>query len=237
VRRGQRYAALALVVVLGASGCGAASPDSPPSGIDELVIPTPSPDPTDFVRSVDNPWLSYADGKVWSYRVRAGGVDYLQSVTVLPDRRDVAGVATTVVETLLVPALDGQPHGTPIRTRDFYAQDRQGNVWWFGREGEWQAGQDGVEAGLAMPATPRLGDGWRAAYGAGVVDVRATVATTDQTVSTPAGEFTHLVGIDLTSPLDGTSSRRVFYERGLGMVEDVSTDGPVFLAELESPPG
>jgi hypothetical protein len=215
------------VVVLGAGGCGAASPDSPPSGVDELVIPTPSPDPRDFVRGVDNPWLALAPGTTWRYRV-SGATEGTLVVTVEDTTYDVAGVATT-------PVSRTEPTGE--QTVDYYAQDRLGNVWWFGREGVWLAGRDGAEAGLAMPASPRLGDGWRAAYAAGVVDVLATVATTDQVVTTPAGRFSHLVGLDLTSRLEQDSSRRVFYERGVGLVMEVSTSGPIYLAELESAPG
>jgi hypothetical protein len=226
-RRSRRYVALAIGLALACAGCGAASPDSPPSGVDELVIPTPSPDPDDFVRGVDNPWLALAPGATWRYRV-SGATEGTLVVTVEDTTYDVAGVATT-------PVSRTEPTGE--QTVDYYAQDRRGNVWWFGREGVWLAGRDGAEAGLAMPATPRLGDGWRAAYAAGVVDVLATVATTDQTVTTPAGRFTHLVGLDLTSPLDQDSSRRVLYERGLGVVMEVSTSGPIYLAELESAPG
>jgi len=220
-----RYVALAVVIALATGGCGAASPPSPPSGVDELVIPTPSPDPSDFVRSVDNPWLALAPGATRHYRV-LGSTDGTLVITVEDSTLDIAGVATT-------PVSRTEPTGE--RIVDYYAQDRQGNVWWFGREGVWLAGEDGAEAGLAMPAHPRLGDGWRAAYGAGVVDVRATVVTTDQVVTTPAGRFTHLVGIDLTSPLDQDGSRRVFYGRGIGVVEEISTDGPIYLSELESP--
>ena len=86
---------------------------------------------------------------------------------------------------------------------DYFAQDRRGNVWWFGREGEWLAGEDGAQAGLAMPATPRLGDGWRAAYEAGVVDVRMTVTSRDQSVDDARGHASsRLVGLDITSPLE-----------------------------------
>lgn len=229
-----RYVALALVAVLAAAGCGSESPQSPPTGVDELVIPTPSPDPADFARSIDNPWLPYVPGTVWSYTLRTDGLDHLISVTVLPGREEVAGVATTVVETLTVPALDGQPHGTPVRARDYYAQDHRGNVWWFGRDGVWRAGEDGAEAGLAMPATPRVGDGWQAAFGPGVVDVRETVVTLDQTESTPAGRYTGLLGVDVTDALEPDSERRRFFARGIGLVEEISTEGPVYLAELTS---
>src|SRR5262245_40471911 len=231
LRRRGRYVALALTVLLVAAGCGSESPQSPPTGVDELVIPTPSPDPADFVRHIDNPWLPYAVGNVWRYSLTIDALDYVRTVTVLPDPVTVAGVATTVGQEVTGP----QPKGTPSRTRDYYAQDQKGNVWWFGREGVWEAGEDGAEAGLAMPTTPRLGDGWRAAYGPGVVDVRATVESNDQDASTPAGRFTELLGIDVTDALAGTK-RQQFFARGVGLVEELSAQGPSYRAELESAP-
>jgi hypothetical protein len=224
-RRRTGYLALALVAVLVTAGCGTASPQSAPTGIDGLVIPTPSPDPRDFVRGVDNPWFPLPPGATWRYRV-TGTPSGTLVVTVEDTTYDIAGVATT-------PVSRTEPTGEQVV--DYYAQDRKGNVWWFGREGVWQAG-DGAEAGLAMPATPRLGDGWRAAYGAGVVDVRATVVTRDQTESTPAGRFTGLLGIDVTDARQPGSERRRFYARGVGLVEELATQGPSYLAELESAP-
>jgi hypothetical protein len=100
----------------------------------------------------------------------------------------------------------------------------------------WKAG-DGAEAGLAMPAKPRVGDGWREAYGAGVVDVRSEVVTRDQSGSTPAGRFTMLLGIDVTDALAPGSVRQRYYARGVGLVEELSTQGPSYVAELESGPG
>jgi hypothetical protein len=221
-----RYVVVALGLALAVSGCGAASPDSPPAGVDELTIPTPSPDPDDFVRGIDNPWLSFAPGRTWTYAVRGAPSGDLV-ITVEDTTHDVAGVATT-------PVSRTEPTGDEVV--DYYAQDRRGNVWWFGREGVWQAGEGGAEAGLVMPATPRLGDGWRAAYDEDVVDVRVTVQSRDQVVSTPAGRYDHVLGLDVTSPLEPGTARRFSYVRGVGLVEELSTDGPVYLAELESPP-
>ncbi len=224
-RQRGRYVALALGLALALSGCGAASPDSPPSGVDELTIPTPSPDPADFVRRIDNPWLPFVRGRTWTYRVSGASTGQLV-ITVEDTTYDVAGVATT-------PVSRTDPTGDQVV--DYYAQDRRGNVWWFGREGVWLAGRDGARAGLAMPATPRFGDGWRAAYDEDVVDVRMTVETLDQVVVTPAGTFRNVLGLDVVSPLEPGTARRVFYARGVGLVEELSTDGPVHLAELESP--
>ena len=221
-----RYVALAAAVALVTGGCGAASPDSPPAGVDELQIPTPSPDPRDFVRRVDNPWLALAPGRTWRYTVTGADPGTLV-VTVEDTTHEVAGVATTPVR---------RTESGGEQVVDYFAQDRRGNVWWLGREGVWLAGEDGAEAGLAMPATPRVGDGWRAAYGAGVVDVRVTVATRDQPVTTPAGRYQHTVVLDVSGSLAPGTTTRAFYERGVGLVEELTTAGPVRAAELQGPP-
>ena len=231
-RRRSGIVSSALLVAALACGCGTASEPSPPTGVDQLVIPTPSPDPGDFVRRIDNPWLPYAAGAVWHYTVRIDSLDYDRSVTVLAEPAAVAGVETTVVETLTVP----EPRGTPIRTRDYFAQDRQGNVWWFGREGEWQAGEDGAEAGLAMPRQPRIGDGWRTAYVAGVVEDRTEVTSLDAAFATPAGSFTGVLQLQTSSPLHPLRGTQDSYARGVGLVRTVATEGPANLAVLVSGP-
>jgi hypothetical protein len=116
-------------IVALAAGCGSYSDQTPTAGVDELVIPTPSPDPDDFVPTIDNPWLPFAPGARWTYDGSG------EEVTVSADAGPtISGVATTVVTT------DGLD---PVSLIDYYAQDTAGNVWWFGREGEWEAGAAG----------------------------------------------------------------------------------------------
>jgi hypothetical protein len=218
---------VALLVALLASGCGTASEPSPPTGVDELVIPTPSVDARDFVEDIDNPWLPLARGATWSYRVSGtpGGVDdKALTVTVRDQPQTVAGVHATVVDT----------RGPAGDSTDFYAQDRAGNVWWFGREGEWQAGEDGAEAGLAMPRHPRVGDGWRTAYLAGVVEDRTEVTAVDAAFTTPAGSFTGVVELQTSSPLEPDRGTQDSFARGVGLVRTVATEGPAYLAVLVS---
>ena len=125
---------------------------------------------TSCAASTTRGWRS-SPGATWTLRRRPAPRRGLSSITVEDTTREVAGVR------------DHRRCAAPSRPAtqvvDYYAQDRHGNVWWFGREGVWLAGEDGAEAGLAMPATPRVGDGWRAAYDADVVDVRMTVETRD----------------------------------------------------------
>jgi len=197
-------AALALATGLLVSGCGSASAPSPPSGVDGLVVPTPDPDPGDFVAVVDNPWLPLAPGSRWEYAERAGAPSTL--VLTVTEGPDVAGVPTT---TLVRASADG------TIARDLYAQDRAGNVWWFGREGQWQAGTDGAEAGLAMPATPRFGDGFRTASAPGV-DAVATVRELGEEVTVPLATYDRTVELERAGPTGLT--RTEVYAYGVGLV-------------------
>ncbi len=228
-RRRGWYAASVLVAVLAAGGCGDASPESAPTGVDQLVIPTPSPDPADFVDRIDNPWLPLAPGASWTYQVTgspSGVQDGTMTVTVRDEPEDVAGIRATVVDT----------SGPAGDATDFYAQDRSGNVWWLGRDGVWRAGDGGAEAGLAMPRHPRFGDGWRKAYLPGVVEDRASVTSTDDTVVVPAGRFDGLVELETSSPLVPDLGYRESYARGIGLVSTLTVHGPTYLAELVSGP-
>lgn len=185
----------ALTVLLVATGCGTASDPSPPAGVDGLTVPTPSPDPGDFVDEIDNPWLPLTPGSAWSYRT-AEGVDDEWSVGPGPE---ISGVETTALV-------------TSSGVADYYAQDESGNVWWLGREGEWRAGEGGAEAGIAMLATPRLGDG----YVGSEPGPRAEIVAVDGVRETEAGAFEDLLVIETTDP-DGRLLTS-YYARDVGLV-------------------
>ena len=197
--------ALALVGALsGCAGIGQPQPyDSP--GINGLVIPTPTPDPDDFVDVVDNPWLPLEAGATWSYEVTDGGRSIgAIEVEVLDDTTPVIGLDATGVRTTT------EVDGDTTRETEFYAQDEDGNVWLVGTDADgeggdgWRAGEGGAEAGLAMPAHPRLGDGWLAYAVPGLPEARIRVEDQSQ---------------EMVQVLDeaGTTTRTV-YEKGTGLV-------------------
>lgn len=223
--RGVRRALVALVVLpLALTGCGSASVSSPPSGVDELVVPTPTPDPDDFVGTVDNPWLPLTPGRTWTYDVV--GVEGAHSLTVeVEDGPEIAGVATTAQV-----STEGDE-----TTTDWFAQDTDGNVWWFGREGEWQAGTDSAEAGLAMPETPRVGDGFRTAYRPGVVEDVVTVMGLDGSATVPAGSYDDLLVTEQTSALARPDVERS-WARSVGLVEQSEPGRTVRLAGFRDGP-
>ena len=202
------------------AGCASASAPSPPTGVDGLVIPTPSPDPDDFVASIDNEWLPLEVGAEWEYAVTERRGDRTREgvrAVLAEEGREIAGVATTAVVTRTT-----WGRRTAPEVVDHYAQDDEGNVWWFGRDGVWEAGEDGAEAGLAMPADPRLGDGFRLALDPGRFDVRARVAAVDAETVVPSGGYDDLVALEVRSPLDGRPELR-YYAAGTGLV---ATEGP-----------
>lgn len=210
-----RAAGLATAAVLLAAtwtGCGSASAPSPPSGVDGLVIPTPDPDPADFVAEVDNAWFPLRPGTRWEYD--DGSTPAPSVVVTVVAGPQVAGVATTT--RVRTPAA-----GATVR--DHFAQDRSGNVWWFGREGEWRAGEDGAEAGLAMPATPRVGDGFRSALTAQPAEVAPMITTVerlDEEVTVPLASYDDTVVLEVS---DGVLTRTEVYARDVGLVRTGQT--------------
>jgi hypothetical protein len=140
------------------AGCGGTPPVSPTAGVDGLTIPTPDPDPYDFTARVDHPLFPLVDDPTWTYEGPQGStVELSVEGTDLVD-----GVEVTTVRRVL----SDRRGRTVGERRSSFAQDNDGNVWSFGREvlegeGEsWEAGTDGAQAGLLLPATPRVGDAW-----------------------------------------------------------------------------
>lgn len=212
-------AALAPLVL---GGCSSASDPIAAAGVDELVVPTPTPQPSDFVARIDNPWFPLEPGGRLTYSDQ-DGARVVASVVVGPV---VAGVATTAVTTLTTgTAVTGQ--GPAERRTDDYAQDARGDVWWFGREGVWRAGEDGAEAGLVMAAVPRVGDGYVLADAPPALRASATVVSVDATATTPAGRWTDVVVLEVVSGSDPQRVQRISSARGVGVVEVATlTSGP-----------
>src|SRR5690242_18312430 len=102
--RGLGAVAAVLLAAGALTGCGASPAPLGPTGIDELTIPTPSPDPADFVADVDNPWFPLPPGTTWTYQ--RAGVNGSERVlaTALPGTRRIDGVETRPVRWVAVRA-------------------------------------------------------------------------------------------------------------------------------------
>lgn len=226
---------IALVTVL--TGCGAEPETIDPSGVDTLTVPTPSPDPGDFVEEVDSPWWPLSPGARWEYELVTPDGTGRRVVTV-EESDEVAGVPATAVRT--VTEVAGEREASVRR----YAQDRSGHVWLVAEDDRWRTGPD-VPAGLWVPAEPRLGDGYvlvdlsgtPQASGAGDASwVTVRVRETGAEVSVPAGEYDEVVRLEVhagaddgTSDASATSGQgeHVHLAPGVGEVLRIADSGRV----------
>lgn len=208
-----------MLVALTTTACGGVGQPATydATGIDGLEVPTPAPDPADFVAEVDNPWFPLPVGTTRRYVLEQDGETVGAVRVEVLAGSSLAGLPTTQVRTRT--RVDGADPSTVVR---WYAQDEAGNVWLVGEDGwpsagdAWRAGEAGAEAGLAMPAEPRVGDGWLRARvpGGGEQVVRVDAPPADGAVAVTEDAVWTLED-------DGSERTRDVYARGLGLVESV----------------
>lgn len=197
-----------VLLALVTTACGAAPPPTAPSGVDLLEVPTPSPDPVDFVEGVDHSWFPLEPGERLEYDVTGQPGVATWEVTAVAGE-EVRGVPVTGRK-----VVRRTPQGQVVgEETSWLAQDREGNVWLLGRdvrradgsERRWRAGPDGPGAGLVVPADPRTGDGWVVQEAPGFPRVLARVADTAASVTLGAGTRDDVLVLELEVPAEGRS--------------------------------
>jgi hypothetical protein len=224
---------MSLIVGLTAALAGglATSPLGGPGAPEAHAASTPPrPSVAAFDHPTQNPYYPLVAGTVSRYRGTSDGERFEETVVVTHRHRTVEGVRTTVVRDVLR-RLDGT---VAERTHDWYAPDQHGNVWYFGeatatydasgalesREGSWLAGEHGAEAGLIMPAHPRVSDAYRQEFRAGHAEDQAWIVQRGLTVRLPYGTVGHVIrSFEWTRLEPGVLSAK-FYGRGLGIVRE-----------------
>ena len=131
-------------------------------------------DPSEFTTEIDNPYWPMAVGSKWVYReFDSEGTEQKVVVTVTDKTKTIAnGVEARVVRDVVTE--DGVP--TEV-TDDWYAQDAEGNIWYLGEDtteyengkpvstsGSFEAGVDGAQPGIILPADPQPGITYRQEY-------------------------------------------------------------------------
>lgn len=225
-----RYAAALIALALAAVSalsCGGGG-DEEPAAVN----------PADFQAEVDNPFfpLSSLGPKVFEGEERdpdtGETIEIGLGSTVLPDTDVVAGVEVTVLE-----EKDYEDGELVERTLDYFAQHRDGSVYYFGErvdvyedgevvghEGQWLAGEGGNEPGVFMPAQLSVGQMFEQEKAPGVAEDRSTVVALNESVMTPAGSFSDCVKTEDFSPLDNVTEFK-YYCRDVGLVREEPPDG------------
>ena len=130
-------------------------------------------------------------------------------------------------------------------TFDWYAQDKEGNVWYFGEDskeieddqvvstaGSWEAGADGALPGVIMFANPLPGLWYRQEYYAGEAEDVAQVLSLNESVNVPFGNFSNCLQTAEWNPLEPGIVEHKFYAPEVGLVRVVAVKGEAGFEEL-----
>ena len=216
-----------LVVVFALTSTAAAKP--------QAAMSSASIDPAHFVRHVTNPFFPLKPGTTFFYKGTKDGVPTSNKTYVTHKTKRILGVTCTVVHD------QAFEEGVLVEdTFDWYAQDDQGTVWYFGEatkeldpsgkvistEGSWEAGVNGAQPGIIMEAHPRVGDRYRQEFARGVAEDMARVLQLeddDQCVRYRC--FDDLLLTKEWTPLEPDVAEHKYYAEDVGFVLGVMVKG------------
>ena len=224
-------AALVAALVAGVASTPAATTSAPRWVLQGSY--TPMIRPTNFVATIDNPYFPLTPGTAFHYEGRSGKTPQTDDMVVTHRTREVLGVSCAVVRDTV------SEHGRPIeRTFDWYAQDKQGNVWYMGEDSlelqnghfvrasdSWEGGVDGGKPGIIMPAHPKAGEVYRQEYypPGGALD-QARVLGDAASIKVPVGAFERSLVTLEWSPVEPQLERK-YYVAGIGEVQEHLVQG------------
>jgi hypothetical protein len=200
----------------------------------------PTIDPQNFTNStkIDNPYFPLVPGTTFVYEGQtADGFQHVDFVVTHTTRMIMNVECVEVHDTL---SLDNK---VAEDTRDWFAQDNEGNVWYFGENtalisdglpvdlsGTWTGGVDGAQVGLVMKAHPAIGDFYRQEFLLGEAEDLAEVKslTESVTVAFPPGSFTNCLETEESTSLALGDIEHKFYAMGIGnmLTIDMGTTPP-----------
>jgi hypothetical protein len=194
----------------------------------------PELDRSGFTPDVTNALFPLVVGRTMIYTGVKDGSKALDVVVVTGHTRRVDGVLTRVVQDRLY-------LNTVLaeRTSDYYAQDRCGNVWYFGEDtatldahgrvvdtgGTFHAGVDGAQPGVFMQVHPQLGRWFRQEWFAGEAEDTFRVIDVSAPVRVPFGSFRHALRTEERTALEPAVVDNKYYVRGVGAVFEGAVRG------------
>jgi hypothetical protein len=189
----------------------------------------PDIDPGDFSSVIDNPDYPIVPGTTLTSEKATGDgtetvvLEHLFETRVIMDVecaavRDTASCDGVVIE----------------ETIDYYAQDGDGNVWYFGEisknfedgqltdlDGSWFAGAGGAKPGIIMHASPVVGTTYRQEWFLGEAEDVATTLALDAAADVPFGSFVNCVQTLDFTPIEPDAQEHKFYAAGIGVVLEI----------------
>ena len=247
------FACIFVAVAMAACGTESkrGSPSSPQASASQSSLPQGSEpvnlNPADFTTKIDNPYFPLSPGSRWVYQeVHTDGptptVERVVVKATNKTKRIANGIEARVVRDVV------SEDGVPVEvTSDWYAQDSAGNVWYMGEatteyvngkpattKGSFEAGVDGAQPGIVMPAEPTEGLSYRQEYYAGQAEDKAAIVSLDEQAEPPFGHFKDVLITKDLNPLEPKVLEFKFYARDIGPVSTVGVSGGSKIEELVS---
>ena len=192
----------------------------------------PAIDPANFVDRIDNPYFPLAPGTNYVYEGQSAGGLVHTEFHVTHKTKRILGVTTVEVHDTVT--TNGK---LTEDTLDWFAQDRDGNVWYFGENteeliggrpstlaGTFTAGENGARPGIIMKAHPAIGDFYRQEFDLGNAEDYGEVGALSETVAVSAGTFSNCVKTPETTPLEPSLHETKWYAPGVGLILTVDLD-------------
>ena len=213
-----------------------------------FVLPAFSPSNFAAGAPINNPYFPLPPGTVYRQTATVTDPDTGQKGFQVDEdavgrtRRTIGGVSAEVVRARSW--LDGR---LIEDTRDYYAQDKAGNVWYLGEDtkaftyddaghviatdtsGTFRAGVHGAKPGYIMPAHPAVGFSYiQESAPADQAEDQAKVLSLNESVTVPFGSFKDVLETEETSPVEPGVVESKFYAKGVGVIrvfEDIQPNG------------
>jgi uncharacterized membrane protein YkoI len=202
-------------------------------------------DPANFVAVIDNPFFPLKPGTTFVYEGQTDeGLEHIEDFVTF-ETKTVMGVSCVVLKNTAT--IDGE---LVEETFDWYAQDKAGNVWYFGEsvknyeggilvdtDGSWEAGVDGALPGIIMQAKPQVGDVYRQEYYQGAAEDMAEILSTTEAARVPYGSFSNVLVTKDWTPLEPGLTEHKYYAKGVGLIleENIAgNSGTIELIEIRS---
>ncbi|MGA8805246.1 MAG: hypothetical protein WB866_11190 [Solirubrobacterales bacterium] len=182
--------------------------------------------PADFTTRINNAWFPLKPGTRFVY---SSTKDRSPSDVMTVTRR------TAVLDSVLCVVVHDYVYESgklSEKTNDYYAQNKDGSVWYFGEDAfdagkhgkltlspdTWHSGVDGALPGVFMPPNPQLGEQHYQEYYPGHAEDQFQVTSLSARVRVPFGSFKHTLETSETSRLEPGVVDRDYYVRGVGQV-------------------
>jgi len=201
-----------------------------PSTASAIVQP-PDVNPEDFTPSqvIDNQYFPLPVGTLFVYEGTKEGAFTHDEVCVTSQTKLIEGVQITVVHHR---TSAGSPPVLVEDTKDWFAQDVRGNVWYFGEdtielpggstEGSWKAGVEDADAGFIMLADPQVGDRYYQEFARNVAEDQAKVLSRDESVTVHGVTYSDVLLTQETSRLDPGVVENKYYAPNVGFILGVT---------------